>query len=108
MTTSVVTSEEAVAATVVAASVVSTENVADSVSDAVTTVMHGCVMNRGVVHRHVMNGSSHDVNGRGVHSWHSVAWWIGTHGRCLVAHGRSGIAHGRSGVTLRRVLAWWH
>ena len=108
MTTSVVTSEEAVTTTVVAASVVSTENVADSMSDAVTTVMHGCVMNRGVVHRHVMNGSSHDVNGRGVHSWHSVAWWIGTHGRCLVAHGRSGIAHGRSGVTLRRVLASWH
>ena len=103
-----VTSEEAVAATVVAASVVSTENVAHSVADAVTTVMHGCVMNRGVVHRHVMNGSSHDVNGWGVHSWHSVAWRIGTHGRCLVAHGRSGIAHGRSGVTLRRVLAWWH
>ena len=103
-----VTSEEAVTTTVVAASVVSTENVPDSVSDAVTTVMHGCVMNRGMVHRHVMNGSSHDVNGRGVHSWHSVTWRISTHGWCLVAHGRSGIAHGRSGVTLRRVLAWWH
>ena len=122
MSTAVMPSEQSVATAVMAGSVVSpAENVSDGVSNAMPTVVHGCVMHGRMV-ASVVNGCDVVHRGSHVHAWNGVAGGgrvhrgrlhgVASRGRLVVAWGRhlalgDRVAlRGHLGVALRRNTAW--